>query len=119
MTRQSTRGGLFRFVRIATGFSGLTTAANLALGRMDDPAFIVPDLVAAALLMAGAIIPARRLSAIAMAIANAFALGVFSVAAAGPIAQGGSPGIGVWVAIGASVVCLILLASTVKGGEPQ
>jgi hypothetical protein len=77
-------------LRIISLLGGVFTAANVALGLMPNPVFVLPDYILAAALVIAALIPARALAVRALLAANAFAAGVFTVAMTGHVMGGGA-----------------------------
>ncbi|HEV7227107.1 hypothetical protein [Brevundimonas sp.] len=92
--------------RLLAGGTAVGTAAPVLTGGMDDADFVVPDLILAVALIGAALLPAR-IAPLALIPPAAFALGVFSVAAARQMGEGAlSPMLG--VAILTSAACLAL-----------
>ncbi len=69
-------------VRILSALIGVATAANVAFGLMTEADFVVADYLIGAFLVAAALIPERRHARAGLIAANAYALGVFTVAMA-------------------------------------
>ncbi len=105
------------WVRVLSALVGAATAANVALGLMTQPEFIVADYLLAAFLILAALIPPPRAAQIALIGANAYALGVFTVAMAQRMELDGTLTPGLAAAAVLSAACLLFLLLR-KDGAP-
>ena len=81
---------MLMFVARGSSFAvGVGTVIPVVTGAMADPAFVVPDVLLAVLLVVGALLPDRFARPMLRA-GNLYALGVFSVALFGQLAAVGA-----------------------------
>lgn len=85
------------------------TVIPIITGAMSDPAFVVPDILLALPLVVGALLPDKG-ARILLTGANAYALGIFSVAIATRLATVGAPSAMLVLAVIAAALNMVLIA---------
>ncbi|MAW80062.1 MAG: hypothetical protein CMI63_07470 [Parvularcula sp.] len=98
------------WLRVAGAATGVATAANVLAGLMEVPEFVVPDLLIGAFLVSAAFLPSPVRARLSLISANAFALGVFSVALAQQTAPGETPNPGLVIVMIVAAASMVLLA---------
>ncbi len=111
---------MFMMLRIVGAAGGVVTALNVLLGFMTTPEFVVADILIGVFLVGAALVPERALARTGLIAANAYALGVFSVALAARMQPEGvfNPGlVAIMIVVAASLALLLAIGGEANGGK--